>query len=92
MVISILLKIGMVKFLKILLICLTGKKQFFQIKISSGINFFLIIICILIQFQVFTHSPWRFIWSTDKQNALLLLFWPPHGNAIDHSLIGWQCI
>ena len=32
------------------------KKQIFQIKILKGINFFLIIICMLIQFSVYLFS------------------------------------
>ena len=51
-------------------------------------NFFLIIIYILIQIKVFIYSPWKFIWSTDIQNTLLLVYWPPHGIAIDYSSIG----
>ena len=88
MVISILLKIGTVKFLKNLHIDLITKKLFFQIKKLNESNFFLIIIYILIQFKVFIYSPWKFIWSTDIQNTLLLVYWPPHGIAIDHSSIG----
>ena len=34
------------------------------------------------------YSPWKFILSTYIQNALLLVYWPPHGIAIDHSSIG----
>ena len=48
MVISILHKIGTVKFLKNLHIGLIAKKLFFQIKKLNESNFFLIIICILI--------------------------------------------
>ena len=77
MVISIFLKISTVKLLKNLHIILIVKKQFFQMKILNKINFFLIIICILIQFKVFIYSPWKFIWSTDIQNALLLVNWSP---------------
>ena len=87
MVISILLKIGTVKFLKNLHINLITKKLFFQIKKLNESNFFLIIIYILIQFKVFLYSPWKLMWSTDIQNTLLLVYWPPHGIAIDHSSI-----
>ena len=51
MVISTLLKIGMVKFLKNLHTVLIVKKQIFQIKILNEINFCLIIIYILIPIQ-----------------------------------------
>ena len=47
-VISTLLKIGMVKLLKNFHIALIVKKQIFQTKILNGINFFLIIIYIYI--------------------------------------------
>ena len=57
MVISTLLKIGMVKLLKNLHTILIVKKQIFQIKILNEVNFFLIIICILIEFKVFIYSP-----------------------------------
>ena len=57
MVISTLLKIGIVKLLKNLHTILIVKKQIFQIKILNEVNFFLIIICILIQFKVFIYSP-----------------------------------
>ena len=88
MVFSILCKIGMVKILKNLHIGLIVKKLFFQIKKLNEINFFLIITYILIQFKVFIYSPWKFMWSTDIQNTLLLVYWPSHGIAIDHSSIG----
>ena len=88
MVISILCKIGTVKFLKNLHIGLIAKRLFCQIKKLNQSNFFLIIIYILIQFKVFIYSPWKFIWSTDIQNILLLVYWPPHGIAIAHSSIG----
>ena len=87
MVISILLKIGMMKFLKNLHIDLIAKKLFFQMKKLNESNFFLIIIYILIQSKVFIYSPWKFIWSTDIQNTLLLVYWPPRGIAMDHSSI-----
>ena len=87
MVISISCKIGTVKFLKNLHISLIPKKLFFQIKKLNESNFILIIINILIQFKVFIYSPWKCIWSTDIQNTLLLVYWPPHGIAIDHSSI-----
>ena len=57
MVISILLKIGTVKFPKNLHIGLITKKLFFQIKKLNESNFFLIIIYILIQFKVFIILP-----------------------------------
>ena len=88
MVISILLKIGTVKFLKNFHIDLITKKLIFQIKKLNESNFVLIIIYILIQFKVFIYSLWKFRWSTDIQNTLLLVYWPPHGIAIDHSSIG----
>ena len=88
MVISVLFKIGTVKFLKNLHIDFITKKLFFQIKKLNESNFFLIIIYILIQFKVFIYCPWKFIWSTGIQNILLLVYWPPHGIAIDHSSIG----
>ena len=72
MVISTLLKISMVKLLINLHTILIIKKVIFQIKILNEINIFPIIICILIQFKVFNYSPWKFIWSTDIQNALQL--------------------
>ena len=84
MVIFILHKIWMVKLLKNLHIGLIAKK----VKKLNQSNFFLIIIYILIQFKMFIYSPWKFIWSTDIQNTLLLVYWPPHGIAIDHSSIG----
>ena len=80
MVISILLKIGTVKILKNLHIVLIVKKQIFQIKLLNHINFFPIKIFIFIQFTVFIHSPCKFIWFTDIQNALLLVF--DHHNAL----------
>ena len=52
MVISTLFKIGMVKLLKNFHTALIVKKQIFQTKILNGINFFLIIIYILIQFKM----------------------------------------
>ena len=52
MVISNLLKNGMVKFLKNLQIGLIAKKHFFQIKILNDNNFFLFIIYILDKFNV----------------------------------------
>ena len=73
MVISILLKIRMMKLLKKLHTVLIFKKLIFQIKILNEINLFLIIICILLQFKVFIYSPRKFIWSTDIQNTLLLV-------------------
>ena len=88
MVISILCKIRTVKFLKNLHIGSIAKKAIFQIKKLNGSNFFLIIIYMLIQFRVFIYSPWKFMWFTDVQNTLLLVYWPPHGIAIDHSSIG----
>ena len=51
-VISILLKIGIVKFLKNLHIGLIAKKQIFQIKIINKV-----IIYILIQYKVLIYSP-----------------------------------
>ena len=88
MVISTLLKNGTVKFLKNLHIGLIAKKLFFQIKILNDNNFFLVIINILVKFKMFIYSPWKFLWSTNIQNALPLVYWPPHGIAIDHSSIG----
>ena len=82
----------MVKFLKNLHIGLIAKEQFFQIKKLNESNFFLIIIYILIKFKVFIYIPWKFIWSTDIQNTLLLVYWPPHGIAIDHSSIGLKSL
>ena len=87
-VISALLKNGTVKFLKNLHISLTTKKLFFQIKLLNDNNFFLIIIFILVKFKMFIYSPWKFVWSTNIQNALPLVYWPPHGIVIDHSSIG----
>ena len=40
------------------------------------------------QFNLFIYSPWKFVWSTDIQKALLLVYWPPHSIAIYHSSIG----
>ena len=57
MVISILLKIETVKFLKNLHIGLTAKKLFFSDKKINESNFFLIIIYILIEFKVSIYSP-----------------------------------
>ena len=88
MAIFTLLKNGMVKFLKNLHMGLIAKKLFFQIKILNDNNFFLIIIFILVKFKMFIYSPWTFVWSTNIQNALPLVYWPPHGIAIDHSSIG----
>ena len=51
-IISILLKIGIVKFLKNLHIGLIAKKQIFQIKITNKV-----IIYILIQYKVLIYSP-----------------------------------
>ena len=54
---------------------------------------------------MFIYSPYKYIWSTDIQNALLFVCWPPHDIAIDYSSIGlkkvtiqqvfnkaWQCV
>ena len=88
MVISTLLKNGTVKFLKNLHIGLIVKRLFFQIKILNDNNFFLVIIYILVKFKMFIYSPWKFVWSTNIQNALPLVYWSSHGIAIDHSSIG----
>ena len=64
MVISILLKNEMEKFLKNLHISVIAK-VIFQIKILNDNYFFLTIIYILIQFKVFIYSPQKCIWSTD---------------------------
>ena len=77
MVISILLNTGKVNFLKIIHSVLIAKKQIFQLKILDEINSFLIRIYILIRFKVFIHSPRKFIWSTNIQNALLYVYLPP---------------
>ena len=57
MIISILLKIGMVKHLTNLHAVLIVNMQIFQIKILNEINFLLIIISILIQSKIFFHYP-----------------------------------
>ena len=44
-----------------------------QIKILNEINFFPIISYIVIQFQVYIYSPYKFIWSTDIQNEFILV-------------------
>ena len=60
----------------------------FQIKIWNEINFFLIIIFILLQFKSVYLFSLKFLWATDIQNALLLVNWPSQCIAIDHSSIG----
>ena len=64
----------------------------FRIKILNKINFFLIIIFILLQFKTVYLFSLKFLWTTDIQNALLLVNWPPQCIAIDHSSIGLQRI
>ena len=88
MVISILLNIGMVKFLQILHSVLIVQRVIFQIKIFNKINFFLIIIYIFLQFKMFIDSPYNLIWTTDIQNALLFVSRPGSCIAIDHSSVG----
>ena len=77
MVISILLHISKVEFLKIIHIILIAKKQIFQVIILDDINSFLIRIYILIQFKMITFSPWKVPWSIDIQNELLFVYQPP---------------
>ena len=69
MVISILLKIDIVKFLNNLHTALIVKKQIFLIKILNEIKFFKILIYILCYF------PWKSMWFIDIHNALLLVYW-----------------
>ena len=57
MMISILLNIGTLKFVKTLHTPLIVKKHKSQIKILDEINFFLIIIYMLIQLKVFIYVP-----------------------------------
>ena len=41
------------------------KKEIFQIKILDEMNFFLIILCMLIPFKVFIYYSYTFLWSSD---------------------------
>ena len=63
-------------------------KAYFLDKKLNESSFFLIMIYILIHFKVFIYSPWKFMWSTDIQNALLLIYWPLHGIAITTVQLG----
>ena len=71
MVISILLNIGMMKFLTLHPILIT-KIVIFQIKILNEINFFLIVSYVLLQFETVLFIPLKFLWTANYQNALQL--------------------
>ena len=48
----------------------------FQITILNEINFFLIIIYTLLKFKTVYLFSWKFLWTTNIQNALLLVNGP----------------
>ena len=60
-----------------------SQSNFFKIKILNEINFLLIMIYILVQFNCFIYSP-----LLTYINALPVVYWPPQCIAIDHSSIG----
>ena len=84
---------------------LTVKKKIFQITIVNEINSFLIIICIIIQFKMSIYSPRNFVWSTEIQDSLPLVYHflflsgfhfschiRPQCIAIDHGSIGLKIL